>query len=206
VTAVAHLVGLGHRRIAHIAGSDEMSTGATRRRGYQEALERHDIPFDPDLLAEGSYRELGGYDAMRSLLALADPPTAVFAVNDLAAAGAIRAIREAGFDVPRDISIVGFNDLSTVAPTAPSLTTLRLPVQEMGMMAAQRLLAQILDGAVFHEPVIMPVSLIARDSSGPVPARYRRSVTRLGASIEHDPDGWRNWADVAGALDIGEDA
>jgi LacI family transcriptional regulator, galactose operon repressor len=206
VTAVAHLVGLGHRRIAHIAGSDDMSTGATRRRGYQEALERHGIPFDTDLLVEGSYRELGGYEAMRSLLALADPPTAVFAVNDLAAAGAIRAIREAGFDVPRDISIVGFNDLSTVAPTAPSLTTLRLPVQEMGMMAAQRLLAQILDGTVFHEPVIVPVSLIARDSSGPVPARYRRSVTRPGASMEHDPDGWRNWSDVASALDIGEDA
>jgi LacI family transcriptional regulator len=206
VTAVAHLVGLGHRRIAHIAGSDEMSTGATRRLGYRDALDRHGLPFDSDLLVEGSYREQGGYEAMRLLLALADPPTGVFAVNDLAAAGAIRAIHEAGFDVPRDISIVGFNDLSTVAPTVPGLTTLRLPVQEMGMMAAQRLLAQILGGTVFNEPIIMPVSLIVRDSSGPVPARDRQPTTRLGAPTAHSPDVWQNWSDVATARDASEDA
>ena len=100
ITAVAHLVGLGHQRIAHIAGSDEMSTGATRLRGYRDALASHGIAFDPDLVIQGSYREPGGYEAARALLTLAEPPTAIFAVNDLAAAGAIRAVREAGLDVP----------------------------------------------------------------------------------------------------------
>lgn len=168
--AVAHLVELGHRRIAHIAGSDEMSTGATRSQGYREALTRHAIPFEPDLLVEGSYRETGGYEAMCQLLALPNPPTGVFAVNDLAAAGAIRAIRETGRDVPRDISLVGFNDLSTVAATAPSLTTLQLPLHMMGMAAARRLLARILGDSEPTVPLTVPVTLIVRESTGRVAA------------------------------------
>jgi len=186
VTAVAHLVGLGHRRIAHIAGSDEMSTGHARSRGYRDALARHGIAFDPELLVEGSFREPGGYDAMHRLLALADPPTAVFAVNDLAAAGALRAIREVGREVPGDISVVGFNDLATVAPTIPGLTTLHVPLHEMGMAAAERLLAQVGGGgAGFSEPAILPVTLIVRGSTGPVlaPARRprHRTAPRRGA-------------------------
>jgi LacI family transcriptional regulator len=176
--AVAHLVELGHRRIAHIAGSSEMSTGATRLHGYRDALERHGMPFDPDLVVEGSYREPGGFEAMRRLLALPEPPTAVFAVNDLAATGAIRALHEAGLEVPGDVSVVGFNDLSTAAPTAASLTSLHLPLHAMGMAAAERLLAQILGGAAFTEPVILPVTLIVRDSSGPPPARGAQPATR----------------------------
>lgn len=172
--AVAHLVELGHRRIAHIAGSDNMSTGAARRRGYRDALVRHSIAFDPGLLVEGSYRELGGYEAMHRLLALAEPPTAVFAVNDLAAAGAMRALREAGLEVPRDVSVVGFNDLATLSPTTPHLTTVHLPVHVMGMVAGERLLARILDGATFEEPVILPVALEVRESSGPAPRHHGR--------------------------------
>ncbi len=186
MTAVAHLVGLGHRRIAHIAGSDEMSTGATRRDGYRDALKRHSIMYDPDLLMKGSYREPGGYEAMRRLLALPDPPTAVFAVNDLAAVGAIRAIREANLDVPHDVSVVGFNDLSMVAATANSLTTLQLPVHAMGIAAAERLLTQILDGTSLSEPTILPVTLIVRGSTAPVsvrnriPSLKRKTMRRIG--------------------------
>ena len=179
-TAVAHLIGLGHRRIAHIAGSDEMSTGATRRQGYRDALERHGLPFDADLLVEGSFREPGGYEAMRRLLALSEPPTGIFAVNDLAAAGAMRAIHEAGLDIPRNISIVGFNDLATVAPTVPSLTTLHLPLHAMGMAAAERLLAQIQGRTSFHEPVIVPVTLTVRGSTGPAPKRTRKPSGKRG--------------------------
>jgi LacI family transcriptional regulator len=173
ITAVAHLVGLGHRRIAHIAGSDEMSTGATRLTGYVDALASHGIAYDPDLVLQGSYRESGGYEAARALLALPEPPTAIFAVNDLAAAGVIRAVREAGLEVPQDVSVVGFNDLSTVAPTTPSLTTLHLPLHAMGMAAAERLLAQIQGRTTFAEPVIMPVTLMARGSTGPAPLRRK---------------------------------
>jgi LacI family transcriptional regulator len=184
VAAVMHLVGLGHRRIAHIAGSEEVSTGAARRRGYRAALEQHSIPFDPDLLVEGSYRESGGYEAMRRLLSLEEPPTGVFAVNDLAAAGAIRALREVGLEVPRDVSIVGFNDLAAVTATMPSLTTLHLPVHVMGTAAAERLLARIQDGATFDEPVVLPVTLNVRESSGLVPAHRPKPSLTPGAALE----------------------
>lgn len=165
VMAVEHLIELRHRRIAHIAGSQEVSTGYTRRRGYEDALRRHGLATDRELLAQGSYREAGGYQAMQALLALADPPTAVFAVNDLAAAGALRAIHEAGLDVPKDISLVGFNDLSSVTQTTPALTTVRLPLHDMGVMAAERLLAMLLGDRAPAEATIVPVTLVRREST-----------------------------------------
>ncbi|HEU5347659.1 MAG TPA: LacI family DNA-binding transcriptional regulator [Ktedonobacterales bacterium] len=170
VAAVEHLVALGHRRIAHIAGSGEMSTGYTRRRGYLDAVQRHGLPVDPDLVVSGSFRELGGYEAMQKLLALAQPPTAIFAVNDLAAVGAMRVIGEAGLTVPGDISVVGFNDLSAVIGTTRLLTTLRVPLHDMGRAAAERLLAKITGETVSPEPVVIPVDLVVRRSTGPAPA------------------------------------
>ena len=174
VRAVEHLIALGHRRIAHIAGSDRISTAYTRRRAYQDTLQRHGLPVDPALIAAGSFREAGGYEAMRALLARPVGasrirPTAVFAVNDLAAAGALRALCETGLRVPHDVSIVGFNDIPMVAQTTPPLTTLRLPLHAMGMAAAQRLLA-VLSGQEVAEPIVVPVELVRRASTGPVGA------------------------------------
>ncbi|HEX6542417.1 MAG TPA: LacI family DNA-binding transcriptional regulator [Ktedonobacterales bacterium] len=170
VAAIEHLIALGHRRIAHIAGSDEMSTGYTRSQGYLDTLERHRLPTDRELLVRGSFREPGGYNTMRRLLALPQPPTAVFAVNDLAALGAMRAIEEAGLQVPHDISIVGFNDLSAAIGTTRLLTTVRLPLHEMGKIAAGRLLAEITGEVFSPEPIVIPVELVVRQSTGPVPA------------------------------------
>jgi len=170
VTAVEHLLSLGHRRIAHIAGSDAVSTGYARQAGYLTALQRHHVAHDPALLVEGNYRESGGYEAMRRLLQLESPPTAVFAVNDLAALGALRAMREAGVRSPEQVSIIGFNDLTIATQTSPQLTTMRLPLHEMGALAAERLLAQALGEQTPTEPIILPVSLIIRESVGPVPA------------------------------------
>ena len=170
VAAVEHLIGLGHRCIAHIAGSDEMSTGHTRRRGYLDAIRRHRLPTASDMMVHGSFREPGGYLGMQRLLDLPQRPTAVFAVNDLAAVGAIRAIEEAGLQVPRDISVIGFNDLSAAVGTARLLTTVRLPLHDMGKAAAEHLLAQITGNMAAREPVVIPVELVIRQSTGPAPA------------------------------------
>jgi LacI family transcriptional regulator len=183
--AVEHLIALGHRRIAHIAGADAISTGHWRRRGYRDALQRHGLPFDASLLVQGSYREAGGYDAIRQLLALPEPPTAVFAVNDLAARGAIRAAREAGLRVPDDLSVVGFNDLPTSVRIAPRLTTIHLPLYTMGVAAAQRLLVQMLDQERPASPVTIPVTLIPRQSSGPAPTP---AVAPPPAPLDHAHD------------------
>jgi LacI family transcriptional regulator len=134
-------------------------------------LQRHGLPVDPTLVAPGSFREAGGYEAMRALLALPEPPTAVLAVNDLAA-GALRALGDAGLRVPHDVSVVGFNDTPMVAQTTPPLTTLRLPLHTMGVAAAERLLA-LLGGEQVAEPIVVPVELVRRASTGPVGSRQK---------------------------------
>lgn len=172
--AVESLLKLGHRRIAHIAGSDEVSTGYLRRQAYLDALRAHGVTPEPDLVVFGSFREQGGYDAMRALLALPEPPTAVFAVNDLAALGALRAINAAGLRIPQDLSVVGFNDLFHTPFITPQLTTIQVPDREMGARAVERLLAMIIDGAWPERPLLLDLSLVERESSGPPPARRRR--------------------------------
>lgn len=169
IKAVEHLYALGHRHIAHIYGSDEMSTGHLRRVGYEEGMRRHNLPIDPKLIVSGSFREQGGYEAMQRLLTLAQPPTAVFAVNDLAAVGATRALEERGLQVPRDVSVVGFNDLSTVVGPSRQLTTLHFPLHEMGRAAGERLLAELSSEPHMTESLVIPVELLVRESTGPAP-------------------------------------
>jgi LacI family transcriptional regulator len=168
VAAVEHLASLGHQRIAHIAASGEISTGRDRRRGYSDAIARLGLPADPSLIAPGTFREPGGYEAMRMLLALSRPPTAVFAVNDLAAMGAIRAIRQAGLRVPDDISIVGFNDLPMAAESSPPLTTLHVPLHAMGTVAAELLLSLLAGEQSPPSSTVLPTELVCRKTTAPV--------------------------------------
>lgn len=175
--AIEHLLSLGHRRIAHITGSDEVSTAYLRRQGYLDTLQRHNAPVDSALLVTGSFREQGGYDAMRALLDLSDPPTAVFAVNDLAALGALHALADAGLRAPDDISVVGFNDMFHETYITPRLTTMRVPDRVMGARAVERLLAMILDGVWPDSPLLLPATLVARESSGP-PRAQRGAASR----------------------------
>ena len=148
----------------------KMSTGRTRAAVAILTIRRHHLPADPDMTVRGNFREPASYQGMRQLLDLPQRPTAVFAVNDLAAVGAIRAIEEAGLQVPRDISIIGFNDLSAAIGAARLLTTVRLPLHNMGKAAAAHLLAQITCDTVAREPVVIPVELVVRQSTGPAPA------------------------------------
>ncbi len=179
VTAVEHLLAFGHRRIAHIAGSDDASTGYLRRAAYLDTMRSHGLAAESaELLIAGSFREAGGYDAMRALLSLPEPPTAVFAVNDLAALGALNALTEAGLRVPHDFSVIGFNDLSQMMHMAPTLTTMRVPHRAMGVRAAERLLDMVINGVIPEQPLLLPVTLMARQSTGPAPLRRHGSRTR----------------------------
>lgn len=183
VAAVEHLLKLGHRRIAHICGSDDASTGYLRAKAYRDTLRRHEVDSFADqdaLLVRGSFRENGGYSAMQKLLELTEPPTAVFAVNDLAALGAIHAITEAGLRVPQDISVIGFNDLFHASHMTPSLTTMQVPHRAMGVRAAERLLDMVVDGLMPERPLLLPVNLIVRQSTGPAPQR-QHAVRKSGA-------------------------
>jgi LacI family transcriptional regulator len=172
---VAHLAGLGHLRVAHIAGPSTTTTGAERGAGFIAAARANGLATDRRLLIEAeAFSEAAGYTAARALLAREDRTTAIFAANDLIAIGALAAVREAGLRVPHDISIVGFNDIPLAGLLEPALTTVRVPQLEMGQRAAELLVAR-LEGRQ-HGPgrVILPTTLIVRASSAPPATSARR--------------------------------
>lgn len=163
--AVTHLINLGHRRIATICGQLEMEGALARRDGYKQALLEAGIPIVPELLVEGFYSQEGGYQAMRRLLALPSRPTAVFAASDSMATGALRAIQEAGLNVPYDIALVGFDDMPIAQYASPPLTTVHQPIPEVGATAIRLLIDQVKgDQQVVH--VRLPTELRVRESCG----------------------------------------
>jgi LacI family transcriptional regulator len=174
VQAIRHLVELGHRRIATITGPLYMAGAMDRRDGYKQALAEAAIPIRPELIVEGDYTQASGYATMRQLLDLSERPAAVFAASDVMAAGALRAIHEAGLRVPDDIALVSFDDLPLASILTPPLTTVHQPLYELGAAAAD-LLLQRLDQPDDHRPthVVLPTHLVVRQSSG---APARRSV------------------------------
>ncbi|GAA1724684.1 LacI family DNA-binding transcriptional regulator [Isoptericola hypogeus] len=133
--ATSHLLSLGHRRIATITGALEQDNAIARLAGYRAALIRAGAHIDDDLVHVGTYGVTSGYDGARRLMALEDPPTAIFASSDDTALGALRAFREAGVSVPGDVSLVGFDDLPVAPWIDPPLTTVRQPLAEMGATA-----------------------------------------------------------------------
>jgi LacI family transcriptional regulator len=148
--AVRHLVGQGHRRIALIAGPAAIpapSTGSNERPakagGYLAALGEAGITTDTSLMVQADYSREGGRLAMQRLLSLPQPPTAVFAGNDLMAIGALIAVRDAGLRVPQDVAIVGYDDIPEATTTSPALTTVAVPKYEMGRAAAEVLLDRL---------------------------------------------------------------
>lgn len=135
--AVDHLVSLGHRHIAHIAGRLDGFNGAERFAGYKEALHRHKLAFDPALVVAAGYTAAGGAAAMRELLARPGArPTAIFAATLVSAAGALSVLHATGLDVPRQMSVIALHDSMIAEMLFPPLTTVRLPVEDMGYRGA----------------------------------------------------------------------
>jgi len=164
---VEHLVSLGHRRIALIVETDEVSTARDRRRGYEAALEAAGIPFDPALVAEASVDPSGGFDGMGRLLQLEDRPTAVFTVNNLVALGAIEAVRAAGLDVPDDVALVCFDDIEYASRLYPFLTVMEQPAETFGTLGTQLLLERIEGrGPERRHVVVLPGEFVVRRSCG----------------------------------------
>ncbi|MCW5624477.1 MAG: LacI family DNA-binding transcriptional regulator [Burkholderiales bacterium] len=144
--AVQHLTALGHRRIAHLAGRAGGYNANDRLAGYQDALAAAGIAMDPPLIQNAGYTVEGGAAAMQAILARSDrPPTAVFAATLLSAAGAMSTLRDAGLDVPKDVSIISLHDGILAEVMNPALTTVRLPAREMGYEGTTALI-DLIDG------------------------------------------------------------
>lgn len=164
-SATAHLAGLGHRRIAAIGGPEGLQCTRARIAGYRAALESAGLPTDRRLVRYGDFHHAGGLRATHELLALPEPPTAIFAGSDLHATGVYEALRRAGHSVPHDMSVVGFDDLSFTEWTAPPLTTVRQPLHEMGAAAARTLLRIIGGERLESARIELETRLVVRDST-----------------------------------------
>jgi len=161
--ATEHLIALGHRRIAHLRGRTDLISAQQREEGYRSALDASGIAFDDALLADGGYRTADSTAGAHALLDLADPPTAVFAANDLSAIEMIRVAVERGLRVPDDLSVIGFDDIPEAAFHTPQLSTVRQPLTEMGAAAVRVLLSMMAGGE--REDVRMSAELKAREST-----------------------------------------
>jgi LacI family transcriptional regulator len=173
--AVDHVSGMGHERIAYVGGSLGLSTGAERHAGFAEAMTAAGLDVDPALVAVGAtYAEAEGTRLTGELLASGHPFTAIVAGNDLMALGCIDALRQGGVEVPRDVSVVGFNDMDWSDRFSPPLTTIRVPHHELGVEAAALLLERLADPRAPARRVVLPVELVVRGSTAPVAGALRR--------------------------------
>lgn len=162
--AVSHLLRLGRRRIAIIAGPQNQIAGLDRRAGALQALQAHGISPEAALMAEADFTEAGGYAAMRQLLAA--QPEAVFAASDMMALGALRALREAGRRVPEDVAVMGFDDIPLAGMHTPALSTVRQPIQRLGGMAVELLIELIKEPTAGPKHLLLPTELVVRQSCG----------------------------------------
>ena len=147
-----------------ITGPEEMMCSKARLDGYTSALAEHGIKTDPELITEGDFTTSGGYAQAISLLERPNRPTAIFAGSDLQAMGVYEAARQLGLRIPEDLSVVGFDDVQTAAFLGPALTTVRQPLQDMAR-AAVRMLVEALSTDVIQPHIIMPTSLVVRNST-----------------------------------------
>ncbi len=165
--AVEHLIRQGYRRIATITGRLDTFHGQDRLEGYRQALQAHRIQVDESLIVEGDFAERSGRVGMQRLLP--DSPDAVFVASDMMAIGALKALRQAGWQVPHDVALIGFDDIPAASVIEPALTTVRQPIERMGLMAVELLLSVLENSSEEEAPahrIILPTELVVRASCG----------------------------------------
>jgi LacI family transcriptional regulator len=164
--AVNHLIEHGHQRIGIITNAPLDYTSAQQRRdGYLQALKKSKLSIHKMFIKEGKYTPASGYEAMQALLQLTPRLTAVFVASDVVAMGAMLAIKEAGLSIPRDIAVVGFDDIPLAEYYDPPLTTIRLPAFGLGWAGGERLIRLIQGEKLDREDVFLKSELITRKSS-----------------------------------------
>jgi LacI family xylobiose transport system transcriptional regulator len=166
--ATRHLIELGHTRIAMITGPEDMMCSLARLDGYRSAMNTAGIPIDPSLIRFGNFQVDGGRDAARALLEADERPTAIFAGSDLQALGVIDAARSLGLRIPRDLSLVGYDDLQLAQWSSPALTTIHQPLTKMAEEAA-RLVIRMSEGELETTPRMdLATRLVVRESTARV--------------------------------------
>ncbi|GAA1810309.1 LacI family transcriptional regulator [Planosporangium flavigriseum] len=170
VLATEHLIGLGHTRIAMVTGRPDLESARLREQGFRRAMKRAGIPVDEMLVVRGDYQPEPSARAARRLLDAPARPTAVFAANDVSAIAVMEMARERGLAVPRDLSVVGFDNLPESALATPPLTTVEQPVRRMGREAVAMLL-RLINGTDGKTQIRLPTRLVQRSTTAAPPPR-----------------------------------
>ncbi len=162
---VKYLVGLGHRKIGIIRGEENNQDAEERLQGFVDALAAYQLPLSEEHSAAGDFTEQSGYDAAKKMMNRPSRPTAIFCSNDSMAIGALSAIRHAGLRVPDDISVCGFDDIPVSQFLNPPLTSVHVPIQELGASGASRLFVRLGSATTWKEShTLVPTSLSIRNS------------------------------------------
>ncbi len=160
-----YLISLGHRRIAYVDGPPGITTSTLRLRGYRRALDEAGIAFDPALVWPGTFDFESGIAVADRYLAADDRPTAIFASNDQTAVGTIAGLAQAGIHVPEDVSVAGFDDIQPARYATPSLTTIKVPMYQLGVEGMKKVLALLNSGEKTAAVTYLPHELIVREST-----------------------------------------
>jgi len=164
--AVMHLIEQGHRRVAMINGPSALTTAHERALGYERAMRDANLPIADGMIRNSEFNQSAGYDAMKQLLLSSRPPTAVFTASNLLTLGALQAIHELHRAVPKEIAIVGFDEMPWAMSLRPPLTTVAQPSFEVGRTAANLLMERLRNPALPLRRVVLDTKLIVRSSSG----------------------------------------
>ncbi len=165
--ATRHLIDLGHRRIGFLGGRPDLRSASLREAGYRRALTDAGIPFDPQLVQVGMFLTASSREPARALLSMPNRPTAIFAANDLSAIGVLQVAGEMGIDVPRELSVIGFDDIPEAIQVSPPLTTIRQPMQRLGATAAESLIGLLGGETPEAMRIQLPTRLVRRATTAP---------------------------------------
>ncbi|HEV2880635.1 MAG TPA: LacI family DNA-binding transcriptional regulator [Pyrinomonadaceae bacterium] len=180
--AIAHLVALGHREIAFVSGPRHLRSAMKRLDAFRTSLARH-LPETAPQVYDGNFKLDGGREAARALLERGgEMPTAIVVANDMMALGVMQEFRECGVEVPRDVSVVGFDDIAFAQLAAPPLTTVSLPREELGRRAVEALIASVEHSEQQGTDIHIATRLVARASTGRAPARNPEGRTADAAA------------------------
>ena len=170
--AVSHLAKLGHKRIAFVAGPANLKSAMARRAAFEAAMQENGLQVDPELIVTGDHKVEGGIAAMAQLAALSKRPTAILCSNDMTAVGVMREAYDRGISIPRELSVIGFDDIRLAEFTTPPLTTVRMSQKQLAEFAFQALRGEVegRDGSANGKEVELETSLILRGSTAKVPA------------------------------------
>ncbi|ORM51968.1 transcriptional regulator RbsR [Pantoea conspicua] len=163
--ATQHLIDSGYTRIACIAGPQDKTTARMRLEGFHQAMEKSGLDILPGYVVNGDFEFQGGYNGMIELLALETPPQAVFTSNDAMAVGVYHALYQAGLQIPRDVAVMGYDDIELARYLSPPLSTIHQPKDELGELAIDTLIHRLSDPDASQQTLVLTPELVARGST-----------------------------------------